>query len=64
MEIFIERENRKVSLKFSGTASHLLKRLRLNPANVLVAKNNSLVAEDSVLSDNDEIKVLSVISGG
>ena len=64
MKIFIERENRKISLKFSGKASQLLKRLRLNPANVLVAKNNSLVAEDDSLNDNDEIKILSVISGG
>ena len=64
MEVFIERENARKKLKFSGKVSKLLKQLNLNPAAVLVAKNNSLVTEDDFLSDKDEVKILSVISGG
>ncbi|MBI2549550.1 MoaD/ThiS family protein [Candidatus Woesearchaeota archaeon] len=64
MEIFIERENARKKLKFSGKVSTLLKKLKLNPAAVLVAKNNGLVTEDDTLSDKDEVKILSVISGG
>ncbi|MBI3036291.1 MoaD/ThiS family protein [Candidatus Woesearchaeota archaeon] len=64
MEIFIERENARKKLKFSGKVSALLKKLNLNPAAVLVAKNNGLVTEDDTLSDKDEVKILSVISGG
>ncbi|MBI2580317.1 MoaD/ThiS family protein [Candidatus Woesearchaeota archaeon] len=64
MEIFIERENIRKQLKFSGKVSRLLHQLKLNPAAVLVAKNNNLVTEQDELSDKDEVKILSVISGG
>lgn len=64
MEIFIERFNKNMSIKFSGKASELLEQLKLNPSAVLVVKNGSLVAEDEKLSDKDEVKILSVISGG
>ncbi|MBI2141549.1 MoaD/ThiS family protein [Candidatus Woesearchaeota archaeon] len=64
MEIFIERENTRKQLKFNGKVSILLQKLKLNPAAVLVSKNSSLVTEDDVLSDDDEVKILSVISGG
>lgn len=64
MKVFIERENSTKQLKFKGTVSKLLKQLKLNPAAVLVAKNDVLVTEDDTLSDKDEIKILSVISGG
>ncbi len=64
MRIFIERENKTKNLKFNGKVSALLKQLKLKPAAVLVAKNNTLVAEDDLLSDKDEVKILSVISGG
>ncbi|MEK6837493.1 MAG: MoaD/ThiS family protein [Nanoarchaeota archaeon] len=42
----------------------MLQRLKLNPSAVLVARSNSLVTEDDELSDKDEVKILSVISGG
>ena len=64
MKVFIERESVTKRLKFNGTVSKLLQQLKLNPAAVLVAKNNSLVTEEDILSDKDEIKILSVISGG
>ena len=64
MKIFIERENSKKNLKFNGTVSKLLKQLKLNPSAVLVARNNILITEDDALSDKDNIKILSVISGG
>ena len=64
MHIFIERENKKKNLKFTGKVSKLLQQLKFNPAAVLVVRNGSLVAEDEPLTDNDEVKILSVISGG
>lgn len=64
MKLFIERENVRKRLKFSGKVSALLRRLKLNPTAVLVSKNNNLVTEDDTLSDKDEVKILSVISGG
>ncbi len=64
MKIFIERENSKKNLRFNGTVSKLLQQLKLNPSTVLVARNNTLVTESDGLIDSDEVKILSVISGG
>lgn len=64
MDVFIERENVRKQLRFSGKVSALLKKLKLNPTAVLVSKNNSLVTEEDVLTNSDDVKILSVISGG
>ena len=64
MNIFIERENKKLTKKFKGTAQDLLKDLKINPETVLIVKNNEVVTEDESLNDKDTIKILSVISGG
>lgn len=64
MQIHIERENRKESRQFNGTVASLLSELKINPETVLVAKNDELVTADEELNDKDEVKILSVISGG
>lgn len=64
MDIFIEKTKEEKKLEFSGTAKELLVKLELNPEAVLVARNGALVTLDEKLSDSDEIKILSVISGG
>ena len=64
MQIFIERENRKLVKDFSGKAEELLKHLNINPEVVLVVRNGELVSEDAQLEEKDDVKILSVISGG
>ncbi len=64
MKLFIERENKTRKLRFNGNVSTLLKLLKFNPSDVLVARNNTLITEGDTLSDKDEVKILSVISGG
>ena len=64
MHIFIERENRKLVKEFSGKAEELLKQLDINPEVVLVVRNGELVADDAHLEEKDDVKILSVISGG
>lgn len=64
MELFIEREQRKESLSFEGTVQQLLDMLSINAQTVLVIKNDALVTEDEELSDNDNVQVLTVVSGG
>lgn len=63
VKVFIERENRNEEVK-AETAIALLKQLKINPENVLIVRNNELVTDESKLNDKDEIKLLSVISGG
>jgi sulfur carrier protein ThiS len=42
----------------------LLGELRINPLEVLVAKNGRIVTEDVIVGDEDEVKIIGVKSGG
>lgn len=64
MNIFIERTNKKITLRFSGTVKTLLKKIKLNPEEVLVVRGEEVIVEDEKLKNSDAIKILSVISGG
>ena len=66
VKVFIDRENRDITLELDNNSivSDLLKKLNINPVTVIVSRNNELILEDEKLNNNDEIKILSVISGG
>ncbi len=64
MNIFIEKENKNLKQDFKGSVIELLKLLNINQETVLVIKNNEVVTEDELLKNSDNIKILSVISGG
>lgn len=64
MKIFIEREQREEDLNFNGKASKLLEKIMVNPQTVLIIRNGKLVTEDQKLENADEIKLMSVVSGG
>jgi sulfur carrier protein len=64
MEAFIEKEGKTKSVKFSGKVKRLLKELKINPETVIIIRNNALITTEDTLKNNDEIKILSVISGG
>jgi len=63
MKVYIESTGKNVSVKAPSVAA-LLKKLNINPVTVLVVKNRNLVTEDSKLNDKDNVKILSVVSGG
>ena len=64
--VFVDRENKQKTIELNNNSivADLLKELNINPVTVIVSRNNELILEDDKLSDNDEITVLSVISGG
>jgi len=64
MKIFIERTKETEEFYFSGRVDELLRKLGFVSEEVLVVKNGELVTEDENLSDEDEVKLLSVVSGG
>ena len=66
MSVSIDRENKKMSLKLNKNSIvlDLLKVLNINPVTVIVSRNNELILEDEKLNNSDEIRILSVISGG
>lgn len=64
MKIFVEKENKLIEKTFEGIASSLLNELDVVLEDVLIIRNGELVTEDEFLNNDDEIKLLSVISGG
>lgn len=64
MKVFIEQTNKTKQFSFKGNVKMLLKKLHINPVVVLVVRNNGLVTENDILRNTDDIKILSVVSGG
>lgn len=63
MKVYIEKDDKKVSAD-AKTVRELLGKLKINPVTVLVVRNSEMVTEGAKLSPKDEVKILSVVSGG
>jgi len=46
------------------TARDAIKKVGLDPEAVLVVRNGQLVTDDVILRDEDEVKLIAVVSGG
>ena len=65
LTIFNERENTTTKHTFSkNSVWELLSVLGINPETVLVVRNGEVITEQETLHDKDQLKILSVISGG
>ena len=66
LKIYIDRENKNKTIQLTNNSkvADLLKKLKINPVTVIVSRNSEIILEDEQLQNNDEIKILSVISGG
>ena len=64
MKIYIEKTDKLIGLKGIRDGKELLEKLDINPQTVILTKNDEVILEDEELSESDEIKILSVISGG
>jgi len=64
VKVYIEREKRTIEEEFSGPILQLLSKLDLNPETIIVVRNGEVVSEDDRCEGADELKLLSVISGG
>jgi len=63
MKAYIEKENKTVNIECK-TVGEMLNKLKINPTTVLVVVNNVLVSEDTQLTNKDDVKIISVVSGG
>ncbi len=63
MKIYIERTNEYKEAN-GKTVLELLTKLKINPTTIIITKNGELVTEEEKVTEKDEIKLLSVISGG
>lgn len=66
VRVFVDRSslNKMIELNNNSDVADLLQKLSINPVTVIVSRNNELILEDEKLGNNDEIRILSVISGG
>lgn len=58
------RETRVLDLEENSRVEDLLKTLGINPSEVVPVKNGVIVTEKEPLREEDEVKLLSVVSGG
>ena len=63
VKVFIEKENKKLDAE-AKDIEELMKKLNINKEEVIVVRNNQLAPRNEKLNDSDEVKFLSVISGG
>ena len=56
--------NRSWELKGGIAARDAIKQAGLNPESVLVVRNGQLVTDDTILQEEDEVKLVAVVSGG
>jgi len=63
VKVFIERKNKKINVD-AKDIDGLIKKLSINREEVIIVKNNELTPRNEKLKDSDEVKFLSVISGG
>ncbi len=60
----IEFRDQKWEIKGGITARDAIKKTGLDPESVLVTVNGKLVTDDVILKDQDEVKLVAVVSGG
>lgn len=66
LKVFIERENKRVSIdiKKGATISDVLKKLKLNPVTIVATMNNEVVTEGCAIQSEGILNIHSVVSGG
>ena len=64
MEIYFDKTRQHMTKEFHGQVKDLLKKLEINPTTVIVTRDDVLLTEQDKVSNDDRIKILSVVSGG
>lgn len=65
LKVFNEKTQEELEIEFQGTTvQELLKQIKVNSETVLIVRNDEVITLDETLQNNDNIKLLSVISGG
>jgi sulfur carrier protein ThiS len=66
IKVFNDRENTEKLLETKSNVSvkDLLGKLNINPVTVIVSRDGDIMTEEDIVGKDDEIKLISVISGG
>ena len=64
VKIFPDNLTKKIELKSGLKILDLLKKINLNPDNLIVLKNNTPIPVDDILNEEQELNIIKVASGG
>lgn len=66
VKIYIEKDDKTIIFKLEQpiVVKEILKKLDISIESVIIQKNGNICLEDSVVSQEDELRLLSVVSGG
>jgi len=66
IKAYIDKDKKNLDLELEDNSSvkDLLNKIDINPVTVIVSRKNDIILEDEKLQDKDDIKIISVISGG
>ena len=64
MPITVNSRKKEYQLEGTHTVKQVFKKLGLSPEAHLAVKEGELLTENDVIKEGDEIKIISVISGG
>lgn len=66
MELYLEKENltKNIDLKTKTSLKDILKQENISLDSVILVKNNEVCLEETLVSNKDKVKLLSVVSGG
>lgn len=57
-------EEKTIEIANNSSVKDLLAKMKINPVTVIVSRDNNILTEDEKLEDKDNIRLISVISGG
>jgi len=64
LKIILPDGSRKEIALVDTTVEDVLRRLGINPVEVIVAKNGKIVSEEETVDPEDELKIVMVVHGG
>lgn len=64
MRVILQKSGKTVDLEHRGDAKSLLDKLGVNPQEVLIVKDGTLITEDVDITDAKELLIVAVVSGG
>ena len=66
MKLHIEKnnENIKINLKKKEIMKNILKKLNISISSCIIIRNDEIILEEELVSNEDDIKIINVVSGG
>jgi sulfur carrier protein ThiS len=64
MKVILPNGDTQELVMGSLTVEELLQHFDISPGEVLVSKNKCIIPEDTILENNDDVRIMQVVFGG